>query len=307
MTATLPPDFLLRSPTRDDAQAIVDLLTIDANTVDYLHYTVNDLLAHWQTPDFNTDMNAWVVLTAQEEIIGYAFVQGKAQPISIVCVHPDYRTRDIWPCLFACVEHRARQQMPTQTPITLSTAFNEANAPAKHYVEQQGYRLVHRAWLMQIDLDSPPPPPQWPKGIMVRAFLPGQDEHLAHEVIQEAFQISQPFEEWEHTFTHESFDPTLWFFALDGERVAGAIFCYNDHPQMGWIWDLAIRPPWRRRGIGMALLQHAFNEFYTRGQWKIGLDVNAENQTGATHLYRQVGMQRVREYYTYEKELRLET
>ena len=141
----------------------------------------------------------------------------------------------------------------------------------------------------------------------MRAFLPGQDEHLAHELIQEAFQISQPFAEWEHAFTHESFDPTLWFFALDGQHVAGAIFCYNDNPKMGWIWDLAIRIPWRRRGIGMALLQHAFNEFYTRGQRTIGLDVNAENQTGATQLYRHVGMQRVQEYYTYDKELRQQT
>ena len=70
MTAQLPPGFLIRPPTQADAQAIVELLTTDANTVDYLHYTVNDLLAHWQTPDFNPDTNAWVVLAPQEQIIG---------------------------------------------------------------------------------------------------------------------------------------------------------------------------------------------------------------------------------------------
>jgi hypothetical protein len=68
-----PTGFPDTPPTKADAEGIVELLTTDANTVDYLHYTVNDLLAHWQTLDFNKDTNAWIVLTPQEQVIGYAF------------------------------------------------------------------------------------------------------------------------------------------------------------------------------------------------------------------------------------------
>ncbi len=60
---------------------------------------------------------------------------------------------------------------------------------------------------------------------------------------------------------------------------------------------------WRRKGVGMALLQRAFSEFYRRGIQSIGLDVNAENPTGATRLYHRAGMHIARQYYTYHKDL----
>jgi ribosomal protein S18 acetylase RimI-like enzyme len=67
---------------------------------------------------------------------------------------------------------------------------------------------------------------------------------------------------------------------------------------------LGVRRPWRKHGLGLALLTHSFGEFFRRGEQIVGLGVDAENQTGATRLYQRAGMQVASEYVVYLKELR---
>jgi mycothiol synthase len=69
---------------------------------------------------------------------------------------------------------------------------------------------------------------------------------------------------------------------------------------------LGVRRPWRRRGVALALLQHSFREFYSRGRYKVGLGVDAQSLTGATRLYEKAGMRSdpSRQLVLYEKELR---
>ena len=111
-------------------------------------------------------------------------------------------------------------------------------------------------------------------------------------------------EEWKHSrFDDPEFDPTLWPIAWDGDEVAG--FSLNRYRMgIGWIRTLGVRRPWRKRGLGEALLLHSFGEFYRRGTKTIGLGVDAQNPTGATRLYQKAGMYAASEFVTYEKELR---
>ena len=73
---------------------------------------------------------------------------------------------------------------------------------------------------------------------------------------------------------------------------------------IGWIDTLAVRATWRRRGLGYALLTHAFHELYARGMRRMALGVDAENPTGATRLYERAGMHVGQQYATFGKELR---
>ena len=101
----------------------------------------------------------------------------------------------------------------------------------------------------------------------------------------------------------ESFDPSLWFLAVDGDEIAGVTLCKTLAGE-GWIGVVGVRRPWRKRGLGLALLRHALAEYHRRGVRKVGLSVDAEGVTGALRLYRRAGM-RVRESYAiYLKELR---
>jgi mycothiol synthase len=54
----------------------------------------------------------------------------------------------------------------------------------------------------------------------------------------------------------------------------------------------------------MALLLHAFGEFYRRGVRTVGLGVDAQSLTGATRLYERAGMSVIAQFERYEKELR---
>ena len=74
--------------------------------------------------------------------------------------------------------------------------------------------------------------------------------------------------------------------------------------ERGWVRSLGVRRPWRKRGLGLALLRHAFHEFYRRGKRKVGLGVDTQNLTGALRLYENAGMRVDQAYDYYEKELR---
>ena len=71
----------------------------------------------------------------------------------------------------------------------------------------------------------------------------------------------------------------------------------------GWVGILGVLREWRRRGIGRALLLHAFHEFKRRGLPRAGLGVDAESLTGANRLYESAGMHVVRQLDFFEKQL----
>ena len=67
---------------------------------------------------------------------------------------------------------------------------------------------------------------------------------------------------------------------------------------------LGVRRPWRRRGLGTALLRHSFRELRARGCERARLMVDGENLTGAVQLYERAGMHVARRAERYWKELR---
>jgi GNAT superfamily N-acetyltransferase len=75
------------------------------------------------------------------------------------------------------------------------------------------------------------------------------------------------------------------------------------HGASSWIAAIGVRKPWRRRGVGHALLLHCFCELHARGKQKIALGVDAENPTGATRLYERAGMHVARSIVWFEKAL----
>jgi ribosomal protein S18 acetylase RimI-like enzyme len=170
---------------------------------------------------------------------------------------------------------------------------------------------------MLINMDAPAPEPAWPEGITLRTFNPETDAEAVYRAEDDSFRdhfgyVEQPFEEGFKRFKHfvldvQDFDPTLLFLATDGEDIAGLNICQShsfDDPDMGWVGTLGVRRQWRKRGIGLALLRHSFNEFYRRGKCKVGLGVDAQNLTGALRLYENAGMHVHQAYDQYEKELR---
>lgn len=177
-------------------------------------------------------------------------------------------------------------------------------------VEAAGYRPIRASFHMTIELDDPAEP-EWPTGIEVAPYQ-AEDEVAVHATHQEAFRDhwehrDMSLEEWRGWFVETpGFDPALWFVAHDGEEIAGLSLCrvdWSGNPQRGFVSILAVRRPWRRRGLATALLQHSFGEMKRRGMTRGSLGVDAENLTGAVALYERAGMSVERRFNCYQRTL----
>jgi ribosomal protein S18 acetylase RimI-like enzyme len=222
--------------------------------------------------------------------------------------------------MLAWAEERAMHALE-QIPDDLRFAprigiYSQAKESQKLF-KDFGYRYLRSSYRMLIEMDSLPPAPLWPEGLVLRTYNPETDAEAVYRADQDAFRdhfgfIEEPFEEGFSRFKHmmteyEGFDPSLWWLAFEGDELAGICLgrphSYDDI-DLGYINVLGVRRPWRKRGLGLAFLHHAFGEFYRRGKRKVGLGVDAENLTGALRLYEKAGMHVHMQFDMFEKEIR---
>ena len=178
-------------------------------------------------------------------------------------------------------------------------------------VRRSGFAPVRYAFRMELDLADEPPAPRWPEGVAVRTYV-SEDARAVYDAEAEVFagdwNYARPdFEDWRHEHVLSSeFDPGLWFLAEEEGELAGFSLCRSERrPGTGHVGELGVRMPWRRRGLGTALLLHSFRELRRRGRARADLGVDADNPTGALSLYEGVGMRVAHRWDTYERSLGL--
>jgi mycothiol synthase len=316
MTTILPADVTIRVPRKEELEAICEMLNAcDLADCGMPDSPLEQLRADWLDEKFHPETDARLAVAPGERIVGYATV-GRYKNVHVrfeARVHPDYRGRGIGSHLLAFVERRAQDFVPLAPPearVALSTWCHSGNTSGKQLLEAADFICNRHTWAMAIDLSDEPPQPEWPAGITLRPFVPERDARAVFEAVEEAFEdhwghLPSAFEDWyqRRTINNERFDPSLWFVALDGAQIAGVSLC-DYYLDAGIVDTLAVRRPWRRLGLGLALLRHSFGEYYRRGMHKVVLGVDSQNLTGATRLYERAGMYIELSYDTYEKELR---
>jgi len=311
-----PKILLVRAPVMDDLEAAYDVIRV-SGVADYgmENLTLEELRMIWNEPDFNLATDAWVVVTPEARIVAYADTghRSHVRLFGDFRVHPDYRGLEIEKCLLRLIESRMQQHIPEAPPharVTLALRVGHNNQGDAALLQQEGYEHIRSFYDMAIDLKETPQPPEWPAGLTVRTMRPGE-ERVVFALIEEAFSdhwghLPGKYEEWEHwLIKRESFDPSIWFLVFDGDKLAaGALCIYEPSQETGWVGQLAVRRPWRRTGLGMALLRQSYGEFYRRGVYKVMLGVDAQNLTGALRLYERAGMHVAVQTDSYQKELR---
>jgi GNAT superfamily N-acetyltransferase len=101
-------------------------------------------------------------------------------------------------------------------------------------------------------------------------------------------------------------DPGLWFLAEDAAtgELAGVCLTRIAPGTGGWIGPVGVRRPWRKRGLGLALLHATFAELHRRGIPAASLSVDADSPTGAPRLYTRAGMHPIQSIILCRQELR---
>jgi mycothiol synthase len=297
----------LRAPGREDAHAITDLVVAcDMDEVGEPDFELDDLLTDWHRPGFHLERDA-VVVDDAERIVAYAALVRR--DYADVYVDPEYRGRGLGSELLAWTERRASEGLASGETLLLGQVVTGDHGGARTLLERAGYEAVRTYWRMEMALDGPPPPPAWPEGVRVRSFDRERDSRAVHALVHDAFadnerHEAESFEEWQaFMIDREAFEPALWFIAEANREIAGVVLC-PDYESEGWVRQLAVARPWRRRGLGTALLRQAMNEFHRRGRKEIGLVVDSWNRTGAKELYERAGMKVTREHTRLEKEIR---
>ncbi len=323
---TLPEGFVILHSRMGDLQGVVDLL-MACDVADYSQPITARATREaftrsgWESPDIELATNAWVVLapdgTYAARVDLSVPIEEPEEMYASPRVHPDYRGLGIGTLLIRLAEQRARELMgsiPQEKRVTLNSWIEGVNGDARSLLVREGFSLLRTYVRMELDMQERPPAPVWPPGITVRTFVAGQDERSLYDASEESFEdhwggTHETFEEFYRVGTGvATFDPSLWFLAMAGRDIAGFSLCLlnvGEQIRMGFVDSLGVRRPWRKQGLGLALLHRSFGEFYARGVRHVELSVDAENLTGATRLYKRAGMHRAKKYdERYQKVLR---
>ncbi len=320
----LPEGYFMRGATLDDLPEAVEMFNAcSRQLVGTDEVTLESYRREWEIPLLNLPEDVKVVLAPDGSIAGCQELWDLFDPHTRINtwgrVHPAHRGRGLATALLFWAEERARKAIPRApegTRVALLNWVSSLDTEGNEAMRRAGFSPIRHNYRMRIDFGEAPPAPVWPEGITLKTFDPDRDLEAVAWADREAFRdhwgfVERPFEQDLHMFRHwlsePRFDPSLWFMAMRGDEVAGISLCdlrTEDDAGMGWVGALGVLRPYRRQGLGLALLRHSFGELYRRGQRKAGLGVDAYNLTGALRLYERAGMRVFRQNNVYEKELR---
>ena len=298
--------YAVRPATPNDLEAVYDLIA-KQDIADYGHAmrNIDDLRKSWQLIHFETET---CMAYADGKLAGYAELLGGDSPSIYL---EDRNDVDLGFQLLGILEREAVSQRTGN--IELTARVSEKNKTLLELFASYGYRWTLSFLIMERVLNEPPPAPQWPDGIQVRMFTLARDEYATYQADEEACQdkgYHHPlsFPDWlkRMGMDRESFDPGLWFLAVEKDEIVGAALNVHERESnTGWVDHLSVRPAWRNRGIGRALLLHTFDEFYRRGVPRVKLSVDSKSLTHAQQLYQSVEMKTIQQYSIYKKELQI--
>ncbi len=320
MVAQLPDGFVFRPPVDGDGDAIVEMMNEESVALRGAAMVTTDWVVNaWTAPGADLEKDFAVVTGPDDEVAGYVFVESHpphTEVFSVGAVALRHHGRGVGAAIVEEAERRARRFVPLAPPGERVVIHNGALAEEPRVaglLTAHGYFEARRFAQMSIEFAEPPAPPAAIPGIEIRPFARG-DEAIVYDCLTEAFADhwggNWPTEEaWlqRHIEASTEFHPELWQLAWHGADLAGVLIAGPDadgDPTQGHVSNIGVRRAFRRRGIGEALLRTSFVQFDRRGCRGVVLEVDTESITGATRLYKRLGMTAEPRFSQWEKELR---
>ena len=320
---SLPPHFVTGTAQIEQIDELAELVrTASLAESGRNHFTREELVATLTAPGMKLDRDTLTVRDDAGALVGLEWLSGTAPFVRFHTtgfVAPERLGQGIGTYLLEWARDLALRRLGEAAEgarVSLSAGVDTKHQPSMDLMRGAGWSLVRYFLEMRIDFAGEPAAPTLPAGIMVRTFVPGADDILTYQAIDEAFRdhygfVERPLEagleRLRHRMSLPTFDPSLWWVAREGDTVVGACLCEpsaDGDETIGYVGSLSVRRPWRSRGLAKALLLNAFGELFRRGRKAVTLHVDAQNLTGATGLYEAVGMKESERYAAFETELR---
>ena len=184
--------------------------------------------------------------------------------------------------------------------------------------EGLGFARSRVLFQMRRSLTEPLPSPQPPEGVLLRTFVPGQDEQAWTELNNRAF-VDHPDQggwgvhEVELREKEPWFDPAGFFLAERGGRLVGFHWTkvhgghggdaphehdhdhpaheHHDHPPIGEVYIVGVDPAEQGRGLGPWLTLVGLHSLRERGLTSVLLYVD-ESNAAAVRTYERLGFTR---------------
>jgi mycothiol synthase len=301
--------------------AVMTASLADHNGERYAADAVANAFAH---PANSDPLQDTLIVEVDGALIGYANTQWRIEDGGAACWHwiylylePRWRGMGLEPAVQSHLERRARLVAAAAGPAGARHLLTSMVPETWHALADAllalGYAPARYFCEMQRSLQSDLPELSLPAGLEIREPLP---EHYRgiwdaevesnHDNWLSAVPDEEEYRAWAET---PDLDSSLWRVAWDGDQVAGASINVAQKSEDGTreVWgetdSLFVRRPWRRRGLGRALLVASMHLFKARGMITAGLGVDTENPSGALRLYEDLGYRPYRRVVLYQKPL----
>jgi mycothiol synthase len=322
-------DFTLRPYRSDDAGPVVALVNAHALQTTGGRRAVVDAVGNVRLARYVPVASDKVVAVSNDgEVVGYAYLANRDQAIVYEiggAVHPDYWGRGLGSLLVEWAQARAlayARRAPRGIRAVIQTNLFEAEPAARELFRTHGFQPVREWAHFMLEMQVAPEAPAVSNDLRIRPMDLAHGWDLAGPAMDEAFSdhwgaiTLEPGEAAIDDQPAPALDmpeddsysnaPGFCFLCLAGETVAGGVLCNAKLVERGdtaRIGSVFVRPAYRRRGIGRALLLTAFQAFWRHSVRRIMLDTDAQSFTNAPLFYRALGMRQYRREWLYEKEL----
>jgi mycothiol synthase len=285
------PGMGVRSPSMADVAAATALMAAcETHAHGFAEIVEDEVAESWSRPTIELAGDVVLVFDGDELVACAETYRGRGAG----CVLPSHRGRGIGTALVGWWTARAAEHGIAVAGQTVS----DDDPSAVALLEGLGCTVSHTSWILRYALgDELPAPAAPPDGIALRLLRPGEDRALFH-LIDDAFahwegRERAVYEDWAaSTVASPRWEPWMGLVAAAGDQLVGAAVLRR-FPGEGWIDQVAVQGSHQGRGIGRALLQHAFGFFHGR-EPAVGL--STDSRTGALGLYLHVGMTVRRSY-----------
>lgn len=313
-------DYTIRNFRWDDLEALTGVWNATHRAMgSTMTFTPAQMRLFLEMPDVDPENDNFMV-EHDGRIIAYGaaeFDDDMGQGFGECAVHPDYQNQGIGTRLLHITEERIAELMRTKAKPDVPLYTLRVAVPVDTYAIKlfcdEGYREIRTFYQMDIELDQPVYASPLPEGIVLRPFDAARDAHVVHQAHQEAFHDhwnhrEAAFEEWSKMILNNpDGDHSLWLVAWEGDQIAGLAInrlYSSEQPEKAWVSVLAVRRPWRKRGLGYALLKQSFALFQSRDFKSAALGVDSSSLTNAVALYERAGMHVHQQRLVFRKMLR---